>query len=247
MITRRPRLLVSVRDADEAQAALTGGADIIDIKEPVRGALGMAEPAVIAEIVESVDGRTPVSAALGELGEWTAGAGSALTVDGLSTALVGLSFVKLGLAGCGTEGGWAERWVGVRKSIEAVAGMPLPWVAVAYADAGRACAPDIADVIDAAAVTGCRGVLIDTFDKRSGSLLDCCSIVALQQFADTVRCAGLFIAFAGRLSAAAVECPDLRCADILGVRSAACDAGDRQQRVTAGRVATLRRSIVDRR
>ncbi len=34
------KLLVSVADAVEAHAALLGGADIIDAKDPTRGALG---------------------------------------------------------------------------------------------------------------------------------------------------------------------------------------------------------------
>ena len=34
------RLLVSVRSAEEVSAALAGGADIIDAKEPERGSLG---------------------------------------------------------------------------------------------------------------------------------------------------------------------------------------------------------------
>ncbi|RZK86999.1 MAG: hypothetical protein EOO66_20930, partial [Methylobacterium sp.] len=36
----RPRLLVSVRDADEAVMATRAGADLVDAKDPVRGALG---------------------------------------------------------------------------------------------------------------------------------------------------------------------------------------------------------------
>jgi len=36
-----PGLLVSVRSADEVDDALAGGADLIDVKEPSRGALGM--------------------------------------------------------------------------------------------------------------------------------------------------------------------------------------------------------------
>ena len=38
------RLLVSVRSADEAEAAIAGGADVIDVKEPSHGPLGMSEP-----------------------------------------------------------------------------------------------------------------------------------------------------------------------------------------------------------
>ena len=61
------RLLVSVRSAAEAEAALRGGADVIDVKEPGRGPLGRADDAVIADVVRLVAGRRPVSAALGEL------------------------------------------------------------------------------------------------------------------------------------------------------------------------------------
>ena len=38
------RLLVSVRSAAEARAALSGGADIIDAKEPSLGSLGAVGP-----------------------------------------------------------------------------------------------------------------------------------------------------------------------------------------------------------
>src|SRR5439155_397097 len=41
------RLLVSVADAAEARAALGGGADIIDAKEPRHGALGVVAPEVL--------------------------------------------------------------------------------------------------------------------------------------------------------------------------------------------------------
>ena len=37
-----PQLLVSVRSAEEARAALEGGAALIDVKEPSRGSLGSA-------------------------------------------------------------------------------------------------------------------------------------------------------------------------------------------------------------
>src|SRR5579885_2345804 len=66
---RRPvRLLVSVADAREARAALAGGADVIDAKDPRRGALGPVAPDVLAAICGAVAGRRPVSAALGDLG-----------------------------------------------------------------------------------------------------------------------------------------------------------------------------------
>jgi uncharacterized protein (UPF0264 family) len=61
------QLLVSVRSAAEAEAALEGGADVIDVKEPSRGSLGRADDDVIAEVVSTVAGRRTVTAAMGEL------------------------------------------------------------------------------------------------------------------------------------------------------------------------------------
>ncbi len=64
------RLLVSVRDRSEAGAAVEGGADIVDVKEPDRGALGYAGEQTICEVLQAVSGSAPVSAALGECVEW---------------------------------------------------------------------------------------------------------------------------------------------------------------------------------
>src|SRR5262245_16212587 len=64
-----PGLLVSVRHSDEVDIAINGGARLIDVKEPTRGALGRAENAVVADVVTKVAGRRPISAALGELSD----------------------------------------------------------------------------------------------------------------------------------------------------------------------------------
>src|SRR5262245_13052728 len=60
-------LLVSVRNAAEAEEAIAGGAAIIDIKEPSRGSLGSADRDVASATIRAVAGRRPISVALGEL------------------------------------------------------------------------------------------------------------------------------------------------------------------------------------
>ena len=74
------RLLVSVRSAAEAEAALAGGAALIDVKEPDRGALGRADDAVIADVVRAVAGRAPVSAAASQPGGAVSSGGSPAVV-----------------------------------------------------------------------------------------------------------------------------------------------------------------------
>ena len=77
------QLLVSVADALDAGAALDGGADVIDAKDPSAGPLGPVAPAALAAIVAAVDGLRPISAALGD--------GADAPVAGLN----GVAFVKV--------------------------------------------------------------------------------------------------------------------------------------------------------
>src|SRR5438445_443176 len=66
------QLLVSVRGPADARAALIGGADVIDAKDPRRGALGAVSPVALAAIRRAVGSARPVSAALGDAGLATA-------------------------------------------------------------------------------------------------------------------------------------------------------------------------------
>jgi len=47
-------LLISVTTPDEVAAAVRGGADIVDIKNPVEGALGASFPDVIRQVRQPV-------------------------------------------------------------------------------------------------------------------------------------------------------------------------------------------------
>jgi hypothetical protein len=123
VMSSAPKLLVSVRSADEVAAALTGGADLIDVKEPAKGALAPAEAEVVAAVVAAVKGKVPVSAALGE---WSP---SAIT-DAHWHLELKLNYVKWGLAGYTATPGWGEDLLDTRRELPV--GMEM--VAVAYAE-----------------------------------------------------------------------------------------------------------------
>ena len=53
-------LLASVTDLQEARMALKGGANIIDLKDPARGALGAVSNAIQQSVTQFVDRRRPV-------------------------------------------------------------------------------------------------------------------------------------------------------------------------------------------
>jgi uncharacterized protein (UPF0264 family) len=226
------QLLVSVRNVAEAEAALCGGADWIDLKEPTNGPLGAVDADVARTIVARVGGRAKVSAAAGELLDWSpAGARELLQIDGISQ-------FKLGLAQCRDQT-WRDAWLTAQCEI-AAAGKEL--VAVIYADDAAAHSPAPADVAALAVDARCRWLLIDTFDKRSGTLLECLAAAELSAMFQRVRRHGVTTAAAGRLTSAAIAQLPLEAVDVVAVRSAAC-GGDRAGTVCAGHVSALRQLL----
>lgn len=204
------RLLVSVRDPQEARVALAAGADLIDIKEPSLGSLGRASDEVIAAVLREVAGRRPVSIALGELRDWLA-----------APATETLSFAKLGLAGCAAFADWPVHWAQALQSV-----VPSRCaVAVIYADWRAAEAPPPQDVLTAARQLGCGAVLVDTYNKRAGGLLDHWRIDEVRQLIAEARAAGMLAVIAGSLNADTVPQIAPLLPDYVAVRGAVCRGG----------------------
>src|SRR5215472_8314671 len=86
-------LLASVTGPEEAEIAVRHGADIVDLKDPARGAFGAVDPRAVAATVTTVARRRPVSAVTGEL------AMEPDTVVRAATTLVdaGVDYVKVAL------------------------------------------------------------------------------------------------------------------------------------------------------
>ncbi len=229
------QLLVSVRDASEAVAALAGGADIVDAKEPSAGALGAVSADTLAAIVQAVGGTRPVTAAIGD-----AGRESGVETLARTFALAGAVMVKVGFAGVGDTDRATALLRAARRGVEGAGRGAV--VAVAYADAARVGALPPASVVACARDAGVHGVLIDTAGKDGPSLLAAMSDEALAAWVDEARAAGLLVALAGRLTLDAM--PMLRSlgADVVGVRGAACEGG-RSGRVSEARVRALRATL----
>jgi hypothetical protein len=232
----RTGLLVSVRSADEATEAVDAGADLIDVKEPSRGSLGAPSAQVVAEVLAAVDGRRPVSVALGELFDPGAtdptGETRTLSPRQLDPAI---RFAKLGLAGCARCDAWEEGWARRLQELPATTAA----VAVVYADWPAAAAPEPRQVLAAARRLNCRAVLVDTFDKTGAGLTQLWSRADLQSLADAVRDHQLMLVLAGKISANDFDTLLPLDPDYLAVRGAACSV-DRTGRLDPARVRVLR-------
>jgi (5-formylfuran-3-yl)methyl phosphate synthase len=232
------RLLASVRSADEVPAAVSGGADIIDAKEPSRGSLGAVSTQVFARIQARVPLDLELSAALGDVT-------SPLEVHTSMAALLGgaplLSsiFLKLGFSG-------VSRSRQIRALLE-LAGTaagemesPAPRViAVAYADHENAGCADPGMIWDAAGEAGVAGVLMDTWSKGSRHLFDWIEPDRVRDLVNQARRAGLLTALAGGLGPEQLPAVYGVDPDIVGFRGALCQGG-REGKINRARVRRLR-------
>src|SRR5262245_42004975 len=250
------QLLVSVANAEEADAALLGGAIIIDAKDPAAGALAPVPLDTFRAIQMVVGGIRPVSAALGDAADETTIEAATREFADANAAFVKLGFVGVdsrarvqsliaaavrgasGLSNCRPAFALAQG--GTRRSSRHVRRRfgPVGVVAVAYADHTSEPVTPF-DIIDAASSEGATGVLIDTADKHGPGLPALMTTAALTSWVRHAHEAGLTAAVAGKLTiddlAWARECG----ADIAGVRGAACESG-RTTRVIAEKVRLLR-------
>jgi len=225
------QLLISVAGPADARAALRGGADVIDAKDPRQGALGPVPLHRLAAIRAAVAGARPLSAALGDAAGEAALAGAVA-----AAASLGVAFVKVGFAGVTSEA--RARRLAVAAHRAGTDGGETRLVLVAYADWRRTESLAPARVVAVAADAGAAGVLLDTANK-SAPLFTIASPVSVAAWIAAAHAAGLFAALAGGLAGPEFARVRSLGADVVGVRGAAC-VGGRTGRVSRTRVATLR-------
>ncbi len=218
------RLLVSVVSAEEARRAVAGGADIVDVKDPVEGALGAPAPGVLSEVVAVVGGAAPVSVALGDLPDLPHTA--ALAARG--AALSGAAYVKVGLRGVRE----LDRAVALMSAVADAVGDQAAVIAAAYADAQALDPPALAPAWLPALVerTGIAGALVDTFVKDGRGLYGWLSEAEVADLTAGTRAAGGTFGVAGQLRLGELG---RVAADVVGVRSAVCRGADRSADLNA--------------
>jgi hypothetical protein len=224
-----PKLLVSVKNTDEALIALAGGADLIDVKDPARGSLGRADPSVLADVLDVVAGQRPVSAALGELRDWS---------EELPPLIDRLAFVKWGLANASAD--WRSRVSNLRQRIESTT--PCRVVLAGYADHRRAGAPAPGEVAQVAIADRHAVLLLDTCCKDGPTLLDWLTIPALAEMVESCQRAGVAVALAGGLQARHIAPLRPLGPDWFAVRGAVC-AHDRKGTIKSHLVRDMRTQL----
>jgi (5-formylfuran-3-yl)methyl phosphate synthase len=224
-------LLVSVRSADETQAALQGGASIIDVKEPALGSLGRASAETIASVVKRVAGQVPVSVALGELDEI-----SERPELSEHLGLQKINYVKWGLAKSGPD--WPRRLIQTARDHAILNPAYVP-VAVAYADWQQAQAPPPDAVWAFVQEQAWPVFLLDTWKKDGQTLLDWLSLEEIRRLCHQCHLKSIRVALAGSLGMDHIRTLLPLEPDIVAVRGAACRQNERSGPVDSSRVRRL--------
>jgi len=211
---RRPALLASVADLEEAETALELGAEVLDLKDPRAGALGAWSAERLAAAVARFGGRVPLSATTGDLPMEP----KLLRAAAERAAASGVDVVKVGFF---TDEGRTD----VLEALRPLAARGVRLVAVLMADRD----PDLTDLAPFARA-GLLGVMLDTAEKRAGGLRRHRTEVELARFVAETRELGLLCGLAGSLGLADIAPLARLGPDYLGFRGALC-GGDRRGRL----------------
>ena len=219
--------LASVSSVDEAQLVRSLGADVIDLKDPARGALGALDEDSVRAIVSLPDKNTMLSATVGDLPAYAAELEAAVT----------------GMHGCGVDivkVGVFDRTISpfMLSILDRLAGRSISIVLVFFAELYP---PDID--FKRLRRGGITGVMLDTCEKANGSLRDKLDDGTLAEFVRKAGWAGLMTGLAGSLTREDIP-PLLRIGpDYLGFRGALCKQHQRTSQIDAAKVTEIRELI----
>jgi len=218
-------LLISVKNAEEAVAAVKAGATLIDVKDPLKGPLGMAPGDVVESVIAAVGAQVPVSAALGE---WS----PTILTEAVWHLELPLTYLKWGLAGYREAPGWGEDLLETRRAVPA----RMEVVAVAYADFAKAKSIPPAEVAKFAKRYRFKAFLLDTFLKDGKTLLNHMKLDEIVELVQMLRENKVKVALAGSLTLEAAKKLLVAEPDWFAVRGAVCTGGKRGNDLDPGKV-----------
>jgi len=218
------KLLISPINEAEAQEAVAGGADIIDVKNPKEGALGASYPWVIKQIRQNAPSGIEVSCTIGDIPNLPGLA----SLAALGAATLDVDYVKVGLYGLKSS---EDATFLLQQVCRAVKGYnPKTKIAAAgYADAPKIGTINPLLIPEVVHKAEADIAMIDTAIKDGTNLLNHLTAKQLQLFVDSAHEFGLQAALAGSLRKQDLPVIYNIGADIAGLRGAACTNSDRSK------------------
>ena len=237
----RTGLLVSVRSLEEAWRCHGCRLEVLDLKEPNAGALGMVPIEVVHEVGQWLLedwGQAPapkLSLAAGELRDWHDRTQEFELLEARMGP--GLSFLKVGLAGMARQD-----WQSTLDQLWRRLPSHVSPVAVAYADAAAADAPPPQDVVAfAARHPRVETLLVDTATKGQ-DLFEVLGQETLALLVRQVKAGKLRVVLAGSITSPILPQAMALMPDLIGVRGAVC-SGHRTSELDRAKLQSFRQQM----
>lgn len=219
--------LASVSSMHEAELVRSVGADVIDLKNPDRGALGAVDLHIAQSITAMIGNETTLSATIGDLPLYAADLEDAV----IRMHACGVDIVKVGAFDKSLS-------PFALSALDRLTDRKIRIVLVFFAEFF----PVQVD-FGKLKSTGITGVMLDTCEKAGGSLREKLDDETLAEFVSNAKRAGLISGLAGSLTREDIP-PLLRInPDYLGFRGALCKQHNRNMHIDSMKVTEIRKLI----
>ncbi len=210
---------MSIINPREADIIMHTKVDIVDIKDPSRGSLGIPNIDLLIDVATKICNVYECSTALGDL----TGINPLISYTAFAISSIGLNYIKAGLE-------VKDKDIGMEIGRSIIEGVSLSSkkskiVLVGYADYLRINSIDPISIAEIAYRVGADGIMIDTRIKDGKNTFQFLDDSYLEKFVSLARNYNLFTAIAGSLSIEHI-CKAIEIGfDVIGFRGAACNGG----------------------
>ena len=228
-------LMVSVQNLDEALEALHGGADIVDVKNLQEALVGSAHPLTVKAVREAIPLERHASVTLGVVPNQVGTvAMAAYTAGVLQATSVKVGFMKTEYAAA------VETLLACKEALE---GFDTKLIGSLFADNPLYDGLDAENMVPLARDGQCDGFLIDTLTKDGRNLFDFIEEAKLRKMVLEGKALGMSTALSGHVRIEDLDELARINPDIVGVRGAVCQKGDRQSGVHRDAVAEFKSQL----
>ncbi|MCH8061375.1 MAG: hypothetical protein IH861_02615 [Chloroflexi bacterium] len=228
-------LMVSVQNLEEALQAIKGGADIVDVKNLQEALVGSAHPHVVRDVRNAIPMERHASVTLGVVPNQIGTVAMAVYTAGVLRA----TSVKVGFMKTEYDAA-VETLLAAREVLD---GFDTKLIGSLFADNPLYDGLDAHNMVQLAKDGKCDGFLIDTLTKDGRNLFDFLREDELREMVVEGKEAGVSTALSGHLTIDDLDELARINPDIVGVRGAACQKGDRNSGVHWEPVAEFKRQL----
>tara|TARA_B100000029_G_scaffold503822_1_gene581536 strand:- start:303 stop:1022 length:720 start_codon:yes stop_codon:yes gene_type:complete len=226
-LSSQTKLLVSFKSKEEISIENLSLVDILDLKDPSKGSLGSWKIKSIREIIKIFGKKKEISATLGDVSDTRKIIKELRKFDELK-----LNYIKFGI--------FSESQNQIENLMKKIYEEKIKTKLVPVIFVDKIFIKNwIFENFEKIKSFGFKDLLLDTYSKNSGNLLEICTINFLENFIDQSYKFSIKVGLAGKLKSDQIPKLLLLGPKILGFRSAACSNNDRNASISNSKIREL--------